>query len=211
MLPSPTSKIDLEGRVFYVKRDDLLYPHLAGNKFRKFYSLLHTSNSDYNKIISYGGTQSNAMLAIAFLCKTKKWLFEYYTKPLPKKMKEQRLGNFYESKKLGMKHIEIDTLMYKDYIAGLGVSTEKKTFLLDQGGANKLAQEGIELLAQEIIAEPLGIKSIAIPSGTGTTALYLALALPEYKVYTIACIGNTDYLKEQMQALHKIPDNLEFL
>ena len=79
---SPISKIELEGRVFYVKRDDLIDPFLAGNKYRKLYSLLNTPKEKYTTITSYGGTQSNAMLAIAAMCKSKGWKFIYYTKTL---------------------------------------------------------------------------------------------------------------------------------
>jgi 1-aminocyclopropane-1-carboxylate deaminase/D-cysteine desulfhydrase-like pyridoxal-dependent ACC family enzyme len=66
-------------------------------------------------------------------------------------------------------------------------------------------------LAKEIRESNLDVKSLATPSGTGTTALFLALSLPEYKVYTTPCVGDIKYLKEQMQALHKIPDNLIIL
>ena len=52
---------------------------------------------------------------------------------------------------------------------------------------------------------------MATPSGTGTTALYLALSLPEYKVYTTPCVGDSKYLIEQMSALHEIPKNLVIL
>ena len=211
MLPSSISKIFLDGKNFYVKRDDLLYPNLAGNKFRKLYSLLNTPESQYNTIISYGGTQSNAMLAIAFLCKMKGWNFLYYTKTLSRAVKEQRFGNFYESQQLGMRHEELENEYYREFVATLRCDLDERTFLLDQGGANELAQEGVKVLAEEIESSSLKNKSLAIPSGTGTTALFLALALPEYKVYTVACIGDTEYLKMQMKALHTLPKNLEFL
>ena len=211
MLPSSISKISLDGRTFYVKRDDLIDPFLAGNKFRKLYSLLQTSKEKYTKIISYGGTQSNAMLAIASLCKSKGWNFEYYSKLMSKAPKEQNFGNLYESIKLGMKHIEVRPERYRDKIDFLQFNTDEKTFLIDQGGANILAKEGLEVLAQELRNSELNIKSIATPSGTGTTALYLALSLPEYTIYTTPCVGDIDYLKEQMQALHSLPDNLIIL
>ena len=152
------------------------------------------------------------MLAIAFLCKKKKWSFEYYTKSISKRVKEQNFGNLYTSKGLGMEHKEIQDKYYKDYIAALGVNYDENTFFLDQGAADNLARKGVSILAQEIIDSKLDTKEIAIPSGTGTTALYLALALPcEYTVYTVACIGDSEYLKEQMQALDTLPENLIIL
>lgn len=211
MQSSPISKITLEGREFLIKRDDLIDPYLAGNKYRKLYTLLKTSKKKYNKIISYGGTQSNAMLAISAMCKEKDWEFTYITKKLSSAQKESNKGNFFISLSLGMHHVEVDEHYYKEYIASLRVNLDDKTYIIDQGGADKSAKEGLEVLATEIREAALDVKAVATPSGTGTTALYLALSLPEYKVYTMPCVGDSAYLREQMGALHKIPDNLVIL
>ncbi len=208
---SPISKITLDGREFFVKRDDLIDPFLAGNKYRKLYTLLQTPSNKLSKIISYGGTQSNAMLAISAMCQSKKWEFIYYTKPLSATQKEQNDGNFFHAKRLGMQHIEIDEFFYKDFIASLRLNLDKKIYIVDQGGADKLAKEGLEILAKEITEANLHVKSVATPSGTGTTALFLALALPEYRVYTTPCVGDVEYLKLQMQSLYDIPKNLIIL
>jgi 1-aminocyclopropane-1-carboxylate deaminase/D-cysteine desulfhydrase-like pyridoxal-dependent ACC family enzyme len=211
MSASSISKISLGGRVFFVKRDDLIDPFLAGNKYRKLYSLLQTPKEHYTTVISYGGTQSNAMLAIASLCKSKNWKFIYYSKPISEVAKNLNTGNFFQAKNLGMIHEEIMLENYKDFIASLRVQINPRSLLLDQGASDKAAKLGLEVLAKEIRESKLSLKSLATPSGTGTTSLYLALALPEYKVYTTACIGGTQYLKEQMSALAKIPDNLIIL
>jgi len=208
---STISKITLDGREFLVKRDDLIDPYLAGNKYRKLYVLLQISSKAYTNIISYGGTQSNAMLAISAMCKSKGWNFTYYTKPISKMQKEQNSGNYFCSCQLGMKHVEIPHKNYKEFISSIRVNLDEKTFIIDQGGAIPQAKEGLEVLAQEIRDANLDTKVLATPSGTGTTALFLALALPEFTVYTTPCIGDVKYLKEQMQALHKIPTNLIIL
>jgi len=208
---SPISKISLDGREFYVKRDDLIDPFLAGNKFRKLYTLLQTPSHKYNTIISYGGTQSNAMLAISAMCKNKGWKFIYYTKPVSQSQKDENCGNYFHAIELGMNHKEIEPELYRDFIASLFLTSDEKTFILDQGGAVAEAKEGLEVLAEEIKESQLPIKSLATPSGTGTTALFLALALPTYTIYTIACIGDSEYLKQQMQSLHTIPNNLVIL
>lgn len=211
MKSSPISEINLDGRSFFVKRDDLIDPFLAGNKYRKLYTLLQTPSNQLHKIISYGGTQSNAMLAIAAMCKNKGWEFVYYTKTLSATQKEQNHGNFFQAKILEMQHVEIENDMYKDFIASLRLNLDEKTHVIDQGGADKSAKEGLKVLASEIREASLDVQALATPSGTGTTALYLALALPEYKVYTTPCVGDVDYLKEQMKALHVIPKNLVIL
>jgi 1-aminocyclopropane-1-carboxylate deaminase len=211
MTNSPISKISLEGRDFYVKRDDLIDPFLAGNKYRKLYTLLKTPSNKLSKIISYGGTQSNAMLAIAAMCKKMSWEFEYYTKPLSQTQKSFSHGNYFHSINLGMNHIEIEEAFYKNFIASLSLTIDATTFIIDQGGAVEEAKIGLEVLAEEIRGANLELRSLATPSGTGTTALFLALALPEFKVYTTPCVGDASYLKEQMQALHEIPKNLIIL
>ena len=211
MINSPISKIILEGREFLVKRDDLIDPHLAGNKYRKLYTLLNTPKNKFTKIISYGGTQSNAMLAIAALTKQKNWEFIYYTKTLSAQQIKQNDGNFFYSIELGMQHVELKEEFYKEFISSLRLNLDEKTFIIDQGGAVEEAKVGLEVLAQEIREANIDVKSLATPSGTGTTALFLALALPEYKVYTTPSVGDAEYLKEQMSALHEIPDNLIIL
>lgn len=208
---SVISKINLDGRDFYVKRDDLTDPYLSGNKYRKLYTLLQTPKQNLNTIISYGGTQSNAMLAIARMCELKSWKFIYYTKLISQNQKDENIGNFFLAKSLGMKHFEIENTLYKDYISSLDLNKDDKTFIIHQGGAVKEAKDGLEVLAKEIKEAKLDIKSLATPSGTGTTALFLALALPEYKIYTTPCVGDVEYLKEQMSALSDIPKNLIIL
>ena len=215
MKSSIISKIILEDREFLVKRDDLFDPYLAGNKYRKLHTLLQTPKQNLKKIISYGGTQSNAMLAISAMCREKGWEFIYYTKPLNQTMKEQKNGNFFRALELGMHHREIELELYKEFISSLDFMLEEGSFIVHQGGADRSAKEGLKVLAEEIREQRdeqnLDFKSIATPSGTGTTALFLALNLPEYKIYTTPCIGDAEYLREQMSALHEIPSNLVIL
>lgn len=214
---SPISEIYLEGRKFLIKRDDLIDRYLAGNKYRKLYTLLQTPQEQLDKIISYGGTQSNAMLAIAAMCKQKGWEFIYYTKPLSNTLQEQKNGNFYEALSLGMDHYEIADELYKNFVSSLRMNLDEKTFIVDQGGAVKEAASGLEVLAKEIqeqkeILNQHNITALATPSGTGTTALFLALNLPHYTVYTTPCVGDVEYLKTQMSALvEELPSNLKIL
>lgn len=217
MQTSPISQISLDGRDFFVKRDELIDRHLAGNKYRKLYTLLQTPQEQYDTIISYGGTQSNAMLALAALCKKKSWKFIYYTKPLSKLQKTHSVGNFYEALSLGMIHKEIEEVLYKDFVTSLRLNLDHKSLVVDQGGAIKEAQQGLKVLADEIRGEKSylqqnNITALATPSGTGTTALFLALTLPEYTVYTTPCVGDTAYLKAQMLSLVDVlPKNLQIL
>jgi 1-aminocyclopropane-1-carboxylate deaminase/D-cysteine desulfhydrase-like pyridoxal-dependent ACC family enzyme len=214
---SSISKISLDAREFFVKRDDLIDPYLAGNKYRKLYTLLNTPSNTYDTLISYGGTQSNAMLALASLCKKKGWKFLYYTKTLSQTQRRGVSGNFAHALALGMEHKELEDILYRDYIASLRLELDERVCIVDQGGAISEAKEGLAVLAQEIREQkisgaiPEDVNALATPSGTGTTALFLALALPEYRVYTTPCVGDVAYLKEQMRALAPLPENLVIL
>ncbi len=215
MNPTPIDYLHIDGRDFYVKRDDLYDPFLAGNKYRKLYTLLQIPKSSLKTVLSYGGTQSNAMLAIAALCHQKGWDFIYYTKQLSNTQKQQDNGNYAQALALGMIHKEIQNDLYKEFIASLRVIQDESTVIIDQGGAVASAQEGVRVLAQEIQHQvkflPKSLKAVATPSGTGTTALFLAQNLSEYTVYTTPLIGDCAYLKAQMEVLAPIPNNLIIL
>ena len=73
-----------------------------------------------------------------------------------------------------------------------------------EGGRCALAQHGIKQLAHEISQycqqHKLNRPLIMLPSGTGTTALYLQKNLA-YPVLTCAVVGGDDYLKTQFAEL----------
>lgn len=73
--PSPVEMVIVRDRIIYVKRDDLLRlrsSNVSGNKARKMLALNEMSPDDFpDCIVSYGGPQSNAMLAIAAIVHSK--------------------------------------------------------------------------------------------------------------------------------------------
>lgn len=210
---SPITPFFFQGFDFYVKRDELIHPLLSGNKYRKLYSLLQTPTDTYQTIISYGGTQSNAMLSLAALCQQKGWNFHYYSKPIATHLKQQSSGNLQAALDLGMLLFETKHDDYESTISKL--RSQGTTLVIPQGGADPIAQQGLEVLAQEIKQwqQTSNLKSLNIvtPSGTGTTAFYLASALTECSVFTTAAVGDNDYLISQMQKLGTVPDNLHLL
>jgi len=213
-LPSAVETITFRGRTIFVKRDDLIHPYLSGNKFRKLYTLYHTPASRYYKVISYGGSQSNAMLSLAYLCHIKGWIFEYYTKTLNLHVKQSVVGNFAKAVALGMKVIELTHHEYEENIDELFFHTDERVALVPQGGAAAMAQEGVRHLAQEIMQwqreEAIEHLHVITPSGTGTTALYLSQAL-SCACYTTPVAGSREYLLEQMRALGALPSNLHVI
>ena len=164
------------------------------------------------------------MFSIACLCHQKGWRFEYVTKTIPGHLRGNLTGNLKNALSLGMQLHEVSALEYGDVISGLKekyplhstpLDQNQKTLFIRQGGADPLAESGVNVLAAEIetwmAGRSIDSLSIITPSGTGTTAFYLAKALPKLNVYTTALIGTTEYLVEQMRQLEEIPENLYFL
>jgi len=210
MIPSRVDLVKFRDRKIYVKRDDLLHDCLSGNKYRKLYTLIQTPSEKYTKIISYGGAQSNAMLSIACLCKSKGWTFHYYTKNLPKVLKEGVEGNLELAIAEGMIVHEIAHKDFDKEIMELKDIQEEKTLVISQGGADQTAQEGVSLLAKEIKVwkKEQGVDklSVVLPSGTGTTALYLKSMLDEgIAVYTSVLVGDEVYQRQQWRKLSEGP------
>ncbi|RBQ27477.1 1-aminocyclopropane-1-carboxylate deaminase [Arcobacter sp. CECT 9188] len=193
------SKIDeviFNSQKYFVKRDDLLNIDFSGNKARKFHYFLNQDLKAYKKIISYGSCQSNAMYSLSVLSRIKELSFDYYVSHIPSYLKENPVGNYKEALKNGM------NLLVRD----IPENFSKDELFIIEGGAVKEASFGIKILANEIQdwvneqqIEDKKIK-IFLPSGTGTTSLYLQKFLP-YEVLTCSCVGDDDYLIKQFSAL----------
>ncbi len=205
-MPTPIDEICFDKKVFFLKRDDLISKDFSGNKARKFYYYLTHDFPDIKKIVSYGSSQSNAMYSLSVLCKSKSWEFEYYVDHISNYLKENPHGNYKASVENGM----------KINIGQVPVSTNNKNILLiEEVGRGKEAEYGIKILSQEIVdwqyENNITDLNIFLPSGTGTTALFLqkSFSLSSFSstfstnVYTNACVGDSDYLKKQFFMLEE--------
>jgi len=194
---SPTEKYIFEGQTFFLKRDDLLHPDFSGNKARKLHYFLQNDFPDIKKIISYGSAQSNAMYSLSVLAKMRGWEFEYFVDHIADYLKENPHGNYKAAMDNGMKIIEHVGVVPCDY--------PKEVLFIEEGGRQKEAEFGIKLLAEEIIEwqkeNNIDELNIFLPSGTGTTALFLQKHLSDNIVYTTPCVGDKAYLKKQFLEL----------
>lgn len=194
IINSPIQTISLRNKVFFIKRDDLLDKEFSGNKARKFYYYLKHDFKDIKKIVSHGSNQSNAMYSMSVLAKLKGWEFDYYVDHIPSFLKSNPSGNYKYALQNGMNIIEGKEPDIMSLIS------DSSIVYVSEGGADKEAKYGIKILADEILswAKEKNIKDLKVflPSGTGTTALYLQKYLP-FDVYTCACVGDSEYLKKQ--------------
>ena len=193
---STIHEVTFNKQKYFIKRDDLLNPDFSGNKARKFYYYLINDFPNIKKVVSHGSSQSNAMYSLSVLCKLKNWQFDYYVDHTASFLKENPSGNYKYAIKNEMNIIESKLPDFFD----------KETLFINEGGALAQAAYGIEVLANEIKlwVSQNNIKNIKIflPSGTGTTALFLQKFLP-FEVLTCACVGNEEYLIKQFESLEK--------
>jgi len=228
---SPINKVNVAGHNIYVKRDDLLNPHFSGNKARKFAYYLQQPNAEKNTIthlVSYGSIQANSLYSLAALAYIKGWQLNYYVSRIPSWLKGSTLGNYGQAIALGANVIEVDP----EFISANNIQINTDTSNIDsimrvfsktlpnthifipEGGRHPLAQQGINTLAQELAGFCDTEKLISIhkkiqimlPSGTGTTALFLQTWFKTnnypINVLTCACVGDTQYLQQQFNELN---------
>ena len=200
-IPTRVDRISFAKKGYYLKRDDLMSREFSGNKGRKFYTLLYRELEGIDTIISYGSNQSNAMYSLSVLAKIKGWRFIYYTDHIPQYLRDNPIGNYKASLQSGVEFI-------------VGKSPDRDSFgknvlFIEEGGRDSFSREGIYILASEIEEwrESVGIDNLKVflPSGTGTTALFLSRYFVEndlpIRVYTTPCVGDDEYLKEQFMML----------
>ncbi len=211
---SPVETCSFRGRQFFIKRDDLLHRSFSGNKARKFYYYLDNHFEGINRLISYGSTQANSLYSFSALAKLKNWHFDFYVNRIPSYVKSNPKGNYRAAIENGANIIDFSTLSPNSEMPNGNIETYIKhevipnctdTIFVPEGGHCKEAAYGVNMLAKEITdwAQQNNIENIniALPSGTGTTALFLQQyfiqqKLP-FKVLTCACVGSDEYLKKQ--------------
>jgi 1-aminocyclopropane-1-carboxylate deaminase/D-cysteine desulfhydrase-like pyridoxal-dependent ACC family enzyme len=197
-LPSRVEELSFRGNSFYIKRDDLIHNEFSGNKARKFHYYLDKEFPNITNIVSYGSNQSNAMYSLSALAKLKNWKFKYFVDHIPSYLKDNPQGNYLKALENGM-DINLKSDNYLDI--------DNNTIFIEEGGRQKEAEYGLEILAKEIedwqSVNNIKDLNIFLPSGTGTTALYLQKFLPLNTIYTTPCVGDSNYLKEQFLMLEK--------
>ena len=197
--PTPLERYTFNNLNFLLKRDDLISQDFSGNKARKIDWYIENLPKNLETVVSYGSVQSNAMYSIAKFSNLLGLKFRYHANHIPSFLKDNPVGNYKMSLDLGADIIE----GYESLEVG-----ESEVYI-KEGIATKEAFSGIEKLALELI-EQLDYKEyqVFLPSGTGTTALFLAKALKVHgadniKVFTTPVVGSVEYLLEQFKELEE--------
>ncbi|QIR14411.1 1-aminocyclopropane-1-carboxylate deaminase/D-cysteine desulfhydrase [Shewanella aestuarii] len=229
---SPTQEIFFAGHKMFVKRDDLLHPDFSGNKARKFFHFLKSNNNNHVKcVVGSGSAQANSLYSLSVLAKLKGWDLDYYVSHISDALTQQLLSvspvnsNYVQAVKNGAnvkavnwsdkrfnqcQHLDDAVEQLKsDYYLHYG---KQEVLFIPEGGRCEYAKTGVAILASEIINWAIEYDidklTVFLPSGTGTTALYLQQSINEkcdqhldIKVMTCSTVGGDDYLVSQFRRL----------
>jgi 1-aminocyclopropane-1-carboxylate deaminase/D-cysteine desulfhydrase-like pyridoxal-dependent ACC family enzyme len=192
---TPIEQVIFDNKTFYIKRDDLLSDDFSGNKGRKFVFYLNNDFPQIDTVVSYGSNQSNAMYSLSVLAKLKNWKFNYYTNHISSFLEQNPVGNYKYALQNGMNlYLNQEIPKYFD----------DNVLFIPEGGRIEKSKFGIKALADEVRDFAKKHKlDIFLPSGTGTTALFLQKYLIDFdiKVYTTPCVGDSNYLLKQFSML----------
>ncbi len=168
-----------------IKREDLLHPHISGNKFRKLkYNVLQAKKEGKEALLTFGGAFSNHIAATAAAGK------EYGFKTIGVIRGEELFDKIVDNPTLsfavvcGMEltFVSRETYSHKsepDFIEGLKLQFGD-FYLVPEGGTNALAVKGCEEI---LTAEDEKFTHICCAVGTGGTISGLInSALPHHKI-----------------------------
>lgn len=185
----------------WIKRDDLLHPVISGNKWRKLkYNLDEALSLGADTIISMGGTYSNHLHALAYTGKIlglKTIGIIRGERPTPLTPTLLDMQNW------GMELRFISRSDYRHYrnykhwhdLPGL----KPYQYWLPEGGANKLAIQGVAELVDEI---DIPYDTLCVACGTGTTLAGLINAVSgKITVLGFAALKNAGFLQSDVQSL----------
>lgn len=189
--------------VVQIKRDDLIHPIISGNKWRKLkHNLLHIQAPNCAGVISFGGSYSNHIHALAFACYEQNMPVIGIIRGEPEYANNATLR---QAMQWGMKLRFVDRKTYKlrdnpDYIAQL---TEQYPgyVVMPEGGSNPLALPGVGEVITELSTQA-EFDTLLVPVGSGGTLAGLINAdHNRHQLLGIAVLKQQQYLANEVMQL----------
>lgn len=166
-----------------MKREDLLHPHISGNKFRKLkYNIIFAKENGFGKLLTFGGAYSNHIAATAAAGQ------EYGIKTIGIIRGDELAGasnptlDFAKSCGMELHFVSREDYRRKDEPGFIRNLSEKfgEFYLVPEGGTNNLAVKGCEEILTD---DDSGFTHITCAVGTGGTISGLInSALPHQKI-----------------------------
>ncbi len=207
--PSALQELEAEefarrGVRLLIKRDDLLHPHISGNKWRKLkFNLLEARRQGAHSLISFGGAYSNHLAAVAAAGVA----FGFSTRGIVRGERVLPLNStltFLE--KCGMELTFASRTAFREK-APLAILEDLKidlsnAYVLPMGGTNCLALPGCAEIISEIEVQLGDIPSFTgTACGTGGTLTGIASGLQGRGRALGVCALKGDFLKKEIAQL----------
>lgn len=184
-----------------IKRDDLIHPHLQGNKWRKLrYNLESARQQEHKRLLTFGGAWSNHIHATA----AAGHYFGFETIGIIRGEAGHGLTpTLQDAQAWGMQLNFIARDVYrKKHEAGF-IEQLRRDFgdfyLIPEGGCNTAGMQGCEQIIEEL---PQHYDVVCVDCGTGATmAGIVNAACPASQVLGFAVLKNATFLYQDIQAL----------
>jgi 1-aminocyclopropane-1-carboxylate deaminase len=186
-----------------IKRDDAIHPVISGNKWRKLkFNLRYAKKNNYCGVISFGGSFSNHIHALAFSCE------QQGLKSIGIIRGEKEYASNFTltmAQQWGMKLHFVDRKTYRlrenqDYLTELQKSYPNY-LILPEGGSNTLALTGVGEVITEL-NQQCEFDTLITPVGSGGTIAGLIQAdNNQHQIIGIAVLKQNGYLTDQVNAL----------
>jgi 1-aminocyclopropane-1-carboxylate deaminase/D-cysteine desulfhydrase-like pyridoxal-dependent ACC family enzyme len=200
--PSPLQALpETHGIRLLVKRDDLLHPHISGNKWRKLkYNLLEAKRLGRKKLLTFGGAYSNHLAAVAAAGQE----FGFSTLGIVRGERALPLNptlSFVE--KCGMELVYMSRANFSNkshisFLEHLKIKAEDY-YILPEGGSNCLALQGAAELVGEIENQLSFVPNyICTACGTGATLAGIVSGLRGRGAALGISVLKGDFLKNEV-------------
>jgi len=194
------SVLEEKGIQLIIKREDLFFPKIPGNKWRKLkYNLEFAISRGFTNLLSFGGAYSNHIAALAKAGQ----LHNIKTIGIIRGEAPEKLNTTLQTaKENGMQLVFIDRQAYRMYTQNQSWTRLQKeypeTYIIPEGGTNSLALQGCVEIVEDIT---FPYEYICCPAGTGGTAGGILCGLNGHKKVLAFSALKGDFLKKDIHKL----------
>ena len=157
----------------HIKREDLLHPHISGNKFRKLkYNLEEAKRVGAKTLLTFGGAFSNHILAVAAAGKLHGFDTIGFIRGDELANQSPQNPTLVQAQSFGMQLKFISRESYKNKeISSIAHQLPASYFIIPEGGTNEFAIKGCEEILTQIDAD---FDYLCCAVGTGGTLAGIA-------------------------------------
>jgi 1-aminocyclopropane-1-carboxylate deaminase len=188
-------------RVF-IKREDLIHPHVSGNKWRKLnYNLIEAKRLDHHTLLTFGGAYSNHIYATAAAANEAGFNSigivrgeELSNKPLNHTLSFARLNG------MDLQFITREKYRQKSDQRFIDELKERcgDFYLIPEGGTNNLAIKGCEEIVNDEVRQ---FDVVCLSVGTGGTISGVIAAATKHQQVIGFSVLKGDFLKKDVEDL----------